>query len=215
MAEVGSRSFYGGEPLMGATGGEISTGKYDGPEAHEHAPWKCPACGVQNEGPIPLGCVHCGSGKPGRHIGQPPPPEVERRPGSGRLHGRPLDDNGAIQWDPPPAAGIGTPAELHPAYAIACAWAEQHHLTDPAGAFLAGYDFALRLSKRAADLEAEQTPAPVETLAPHTKAQRTIIAALEIFKDQILSQGPEEITSGEWCSASEVDELIARLQAQL
>src|SRR5258708_39124413 len=67
------RTFFGGEPVTGARGGEISGGKYDGPEAEQSAPWKCPACGQPNEAPLKLGCVHCHAGEPGRHIGNPPP----------------------------------------------------------------------------------------------------------------------------------------------
>jgi hypothetical protein len=209
MAEAGSRTFYGGEPLMGAAGGEISTGKYDGPEAHEHAPWKCPACGVTNEGELKFGCVHCGSGKPGRHVGQPPAAEVERRPGSGRLHGRPLDDNGAIEFDPPPAQI--PPTDVLQAIAhLSHAWAETNEHATLAEAFQAGYRMALQQTMKAAPVTVD-----VRELAPHTKAQRTIIAALEIFKDQILSQEPEEIASGEWMSVYEVDQLLVTLRAQL
>lgn len=41
-------------------------------------PWKCPACGVQNDGRIEKGCVHCGSGDPTKsRAGKPPAPSVE------------------------------------------------------------------------------------------------------------------------------------------
>jgi hypothetical protein len=194
MADAGSRTFYGGEPLMGAAGGEISTGKYDGPEAHEHAPWKCPACGVENEGALQFGCVHCGSGKPGYHVGQP---DIQ--------HQTFLQSN---LGDPPPVE------EPSPMYLAAAAWCEAHPEVSAIEAFVAGYRLA-RLQMEAQVLAAPPVTADTRTLAPHTKAQRTIIAALEIFKDQILSQDPEEIASGEWMSVDEVDELLATLRAQL
>jgi hypothetical protein len=30
--------------------------------------WACPACSAKQQGRIEDGCVHCGAGKPGRHI---------------------------------------------------------------------------------------------------------------------------------------------------
>lgn len=181
------RTFYGGEPLTSA-GGEIGAGHYDGPEAHLTAPWKCPACGVQNDGRLELGCVHCSAGKPGRHVGLPPPPAVES----------------------PILRSTRTSLEDHAVaiYPAAETWAEFHPHASLAEAFVAGYLLAQgHLRPRSA-----QPSTDARALAPHAKAQRTIIAALEIFRDQILSQDPEEVASGEWCSAAEVTALIESLQ---
>ena len=45
-----------------------------------------------------------------------------------------------------------------------------------------------------------------------TVETRTITAALELFKEQVLSANPEEVKSGEWLSAEEVDALIQRFK---
>lgn len=184
------RTFYGGEPLVGARGGEISAGHYDGPEAHQHAPWKCPACGVLNEGPLGGGCAHCGAGQPGYHVGvQPPPPAM------------------APPTDPQFRRGLEARAPL--LLPAAEAWAEAHPQATLAEAFVAGYFLAIGHVAQAPPVTAD-----METLAPAGKARRTIVAALEIFTDQILSQGPEEITTGEWCSVDEARALIAQLRTE-
>jgi hypothetical protein len=197
MAEP--KTFYGGEPLMGAAGGEIGAGKYDGPEAHVQAPWKCPACGLENLGPLPHGCVHCGSGKPGRHVGvETPPPPVE-----------------AGQWIPP-AVTPETPTVVEQAFVD---WIRQQEMPALRAtenerilfiAFFAGWTMQQQRTMTSAPVTAD-----VRELAPHTKAQRTIIAALELFRDQVLGSAEEEIASGEWCTLQEVAELIERLRAQL
>lgn len=206
MGEVQARTFYGGEPITGAAGGEISAGKYDGPEAHELAPWKCPACGVQNEGLIHLGCVHCRSGKPGRHIGQPTIslPQFNS--------GEPLT---LPQFDA--TVVVETVDFIQGAFTrwLASQPTPSLHATENgemlAVAFHAGF-LAGAQNQAARTMTAPPVTADVETLAPEGKARRTIIAALEIFKDQILSQDPEEISTGEWCSALEVDTLIIQLK---
>jgi hypothetical protein len=199
------RSFYGGEPLAGGAGGEISTGKYRGHEAEQAdaAPWKCPACGVQNESPLKFGCVHCGGGKPGYHIGQAPPAAAVEEILAQEQEGK--------------AVTPGAPVSALDAFDT---WLRGHQhdpvfrVTENAEilkrAFVAGWLAAQGITVHAAPVTVD-----VESLAPHTKAQRTIIAALEIFKDQILSQSPDEIESGEWMGPGEVDDLLATLRAQL
>jgi hypothetical protein len=190
MAEA--RTFYGGEPVTGAAGGEIGAGKYDGPEAHLQAPWDCPACKAHNEGPLHLGCVSCGAGKPGYHVGLPPPGE------------------------PPPAVVEPSPADKSELsmYAVAEQWVADHPLASPVAAFVVGYELA-RQQFMGHTMQAPPVTVDLATLAPETKAQRTIIAALELFRDQVLGAAEEEIASGEWCSLPEVAELIQRLKDQL
>jgi hypothetical protein len=195
--------------------GDISAGRYEGPEAHTHAPWKCPACGVQNEGPLPQGCTQCGSGKPGFHVGNPPPPLAKSSPafaavkadlqrGMEQLARQEVEDivDGAFRRWFLTRYGYtpSTPAE------------------DPASAaalegFRAGW-IAGAQNQAHRTMAAPPVTADIETLAPEGKPRRTIIAALEIFKDQILSQAPEEIATGEWCSVEEVETLIAQLRQQ-
>lgn len=185
---MADRQFYGGTPPTGAAGGEIGAGRYDGPEAHIEAPWKCPACGVQNEAPLKFGCVHCGSGQPGKHVGQPPA-------------------------SPPPPQTVHDTREGSPIYVAACAWAEQRPLASAVDGFLAGYALAWQLAS-AHTVQAAPVTADVSHLAPEGKPRRTIIAALEIFRDQVLTQAEAEIASGEWCSVAEVDALIDQLMEE-
>lgn len=199
--DAGARQFYGGEPLTGnpaPSAGEITAGRYTGPETHAQGPWKCPSCGAGNDGPIPQGCTACGAGKPGYHIGNPPPAEVDL----------------AL----PPLAERANPPQEDPnsdklIYDLAEAWSKDREDFGIIEAFVAGFK-AARAQLQAQVMRAAPVTADVETLAPEGKPRRTIIAALEIFKDQILSQAPDEIASGEWCSPSEVDALIAQLRSE-
>jgi len=77
-----------------------------------------------------------------------------------------------------------------------------------ADAFVAGYTTATQ------GMNHSRAPVAIEALAPEGKARRTIMAALDLFKDQILSQQPEEIASGEWCSVEETEALLATLRAE-
>jgi hypothetical protein len=208
----GDRSFYGGEPLIGGAGGEISTGKYRGSEAEssESAGWKCPACMAENVTPLKFGCAHCGSGKPGMYVGQPqavveePDPEYAVEP----MHRSPPRE--VLEVDP-------LTGEIPSAVVAFSTWLQRQenphfHVTENEGilraAFLGGWLAAMGQTMIA-------PPVTVDTpeLRPEGKRYRTIIAALEIFKDQILSQSPDEIETGEWCSMVEVDALIAELKA--
>ena len=184
--------FYGGEKA-GPTHGGITGGHYVGPEARVVAPWKCPSCSTQNSGPLELGCVSCGAGAPGYHVGQPPPPA-----------------RAAI---PPQPATIALVREDMSrgldVYAAAEAWAAaappETSLTE---AFVAGY-LAATLERR----RTQSAPAATD-LDPAKKEARTLLAALGYFRDHILALDPDEIRSGEWCSIAEVDALIATLEKE-
>lgn len=41
---------------------------------------------------------------------------------------------------------------------------------------------------------------------------RTLIAALQLFIEQVLQGNPEEVGSGEWLSAAEAAELVKRIE---
>lgn len=196
-----ARSFYGGETPTGGAGGEISTGHYEGYEAQALAPWKCPACGVENSGPLPLGCTSCGRGKPGVHVGVTAPPAKMTVPDE-----RPIvaaAKNGEIAW-----TGFLS-ATQHQAFAAWYARQEDDVKDAPRWlvrrVFIAGWQAAQGQTLHAA------RPVTVE-LAPEGKVRRTILAALAYFSDQILREQPEEIATGEWCSVEEVTQLIADLQ---
>jgi len=80
------------------------------------------------------------------------------------------------------------------------AWAEAHPHASLRDAFLAGYEAGVRTARLAA-------PA----FAPEGKVNRTIAAALALFRDQVLAGNPEEVQTGEWLSAAEVTQLLARI----
>lgn len=148
------------------------------------AGWHCPSCGAENGGPISQGCTLCGAGRPGRYIGDAPPP--------------------------PPAAPT-TPPAAEARGDLADAWAAEHTEVSVAEAFRAGYFAGVR-----ATLEAQasrQQPAAERDLPPEGIMNRTIIAALELFRDQVLAGAPEEIASGEWMSVAQVNDLLRQLRA--
>ena len=73
---------------------------YKGKGLGDVGAWKCPACLVENSGPISAGCVSCGAGSAQpSHVGVPEHPL--RRKGTTPLRGRPLDDDGAIEFQRP------------------------------------------------------------------------------------------------------------------
>lgn len=176
----------------------IGAGRYTGPEAQQHAPWKCPACGVENLGVLGKGCVHCGSGKPGYHIDQTPPP-TEHKPLSALMQPV-LDDLVYVSFE----RWLREVATLDRNFAAT----ENERLLE--AAYRAGW-------VAGAQNQAHHTPMdlPPAPLRPESKPQRTIIAALELFKDQVLFGAIEEIATGEWCTVAEVEDLIARFKAQL
>jgi hypothetical protein len=50
---------------------------------------------------------------------------------------------------------------------------------------------------------------------PEHKERRTAIAALELFRDQVLTKDHEGVESGEWCSPAEVTAIIKQLQQEI
>ena len=109
-----------------------------------------------------------------------------------------------VEAPPPPAPPPEGAEQLGPFDR----WALAHPQASLEEAFDAGY----REGLHAAAARASQ-PRP-ESFAPEGAVARTIVAALAFFRDQVLAQTPYEVTTGEWLSAAQVTELIARLQAQ-
>lgn len=187
---------------MGVVGGSRT---YDGPGLG-WGPWKCPACGAENQGSIDAGCVQCGSGSAkARHVGQPPPPPKPTpapppKPETIRL----------IEADMKHASWL---------YEAALAWEAAHTTATGspqaslAEAFIAGYQLAQQHAQ-VRTMAAPPVTADVAQLAPEGKVGRTIIAALELFKDQVLQQATDEIASGEWCSVEEIDRVIQQFRDQ-
>lgn len=202
---MADRAFYGGESPSGiGGGGEISAGRYDGPEARASHPWKCPACAVENAGRLELGCVHCGAGKPGYHVGAAPPPAaaVEYHASENVPAGPLVSDAAFEQWFRKRIAEDANP------------WGIEKLEPILREAFDAGWmQSALFQTRRT--MQAPPVTADVADLAPAGKPTRTILAALELFKDQVLRGEPEEVASGEWCSVEEVEQLMVALRERV
>jgi hypothetical protein len=172
---------------MGVIGGESR--HYTG-GGLGHSVWKCPACGTEQGGAVEDGCPSCGAGraKPFKAI------EVEQI--TGRIEPR-------------------TVADESPLLELAIAWAATAPPDTPLHvAFMAGYLHAQKTA-RAQTMAAPPVTADLRALAPEGKVARTIIAALELFRDQVLRDAADEIASGEWCSLAEIDKVIADLKEQI
>jgi hypothetical protein len=179
---------------------------YDGPGLGPVSVWKCPACATENVGEIDQGCSVCGSGSARPYKATPPPADL-------KLPGLPTaEDHGrdARRAESPIAGAVGGSipgvAEIE---AIAEAWVRAHDDWPLSDAFIAGYRFALQRT-----LTAPPVSTDLPDLSPEGKVTRTIIAALELFRDQVLRQAAEEIASGEWCSLADVDQLLQQLRAR-
>jgi hypothetical protein len=166
---------------MGSVGGSRH---YTGGGLGSEAGWKCPNCGAVNLGAISHGCELCGSGKPGHRAVDPPP----KPPPPTRARHEP---------EPEPEPELEQPQADED---VAGRWAHDHPEASLTDAFRAGYRLGIQQALAA-------RPRP----SPHGKVNRTIAAALALFRDQILSSHPEEVASGEWMSADEVSALIDQL----
>ena len=169
---------------MGMVGGSRH---YEGGGLGPIPVWKCPSCGADNQGPLEQGCALCGAGKPGRHVGReaaPPPP--------------------------PPLPEI-EPAEPPASPNLAVAWLDRHPGATLEEAFMGGYIQGIQEARRAQ--LAMQPPQPL-VFDPDGAPARTIIAALVLFREQVLLGDPEEVTSGEWLNAHQVEGLIRSLQGE-
>ena len=169
---------------------------YDGPGLAQWAPWKCPACAAENTGSIDAGCTSCGSGSvKARHVGVQPPPV-------GDLHLTPA------------VAAVKKDLEVGMAvYALGSEWLAAHPQADLLGAFIAGYQLATQHAQ-AKTMTAPPVTADLAGFSPDGKVRRTIIAALEFFKDRVLPEAADEIASGEWCAIAEVESVIQDLLQQ-
>src|SRR5262245_40157719 len=106
--------------------------------------------------------------------------------------------------EPPPENDLRVLARPATLDEIAAVWAARNPAASLREAFLAGYEFAARTATKPA---AEAFP------AAH-KRTRTIVAALRLFRDQVLREADEEVESGEWASAAEVTTWIAELEEE-
>jgi hypothetical protein len=177
---------------MGAVGGSRHyTGGGLGPETG----WHCPNCGAENAGPIAQGCAMCGSGRPGYKATAPPPPAP---PPSA---------------PPPAAAAESDDTEQLGAFDR---WALAHPRATLEEAFTAGYVEGVRDSnRRIAAVQASKSTETSMLKTPEARINRTMTAALLLFRNQVLVGATEEIENGEWMSIEEADEILTQLRRHL
>lgn len=189
-------------------------------EAIQKAPWTCLVCQTVNAGPLAEGCSACGSAT---QVARKAPVEVPK----------PRNVNVAAAGV---LRGVTHMAPDQAALAAAARFLQQSPQAGVIDAYLAGYLQASRdvlegmrdglkpFQEALVPHEYKPTPQPsqrvptptpsppeVGGLSPEGKPTRTILAALALFRDQVLVEGPEEVATGEWCGVEEVNGLITRL----
>jgi hypothetical protein len=173
-----------------------SSRHYTGPGLGEATMWNCPACAAENSGPLEEGCRSCGAGRAqasraGAALPPPPAPDETPRPSL-----------------PPASLASGDAARE---------WLAAHPDATLYDAFVGGYLAGVQDVRRQL-LGPRGRPAPAaaesESFAPEHKVGRTLIAALTLFRDQVLVGAEDAVSSGEWCSVAEVNNLLQQLTAQ-
>ena len=151
--------------------------------------WACPSCGEDNSGPIAQGCVVCGAGRPGYKVDPQAPP-------------------------PPPAPL--TQREGDEKISLGMRWMHMHPDATVAEAFDAGFQSGVQAARQGVmDHARKQKPEQHGDFSPEGRMTRTILAALTLFKDQVLVNAEEEIATGEWASIDEVNAVLAKLRQEL
>lgn len=193
------------QALKGTTSDKVGGPRgYQGSEANARAPWKCPACAALNEGLLGEGCSSCGSGGGAKHVGIDPivrkgdryTPDV---PGY-RVSFRPpviVDVQQAFtQWI------LGAGAAVGPLDAFTAGWTARERVP-----IMAEPDAPVVIEPIAVDAAPSVDPPLLGTART-----RTLLAALIVFKEQVLINQPEELISGEWVGLAELDQMIAELR---
>lgn len=188
---------------MGNVGGSRH---YEGGGLGPLASWHCPACGMVNAGVLERGCEYCGSGAPGRHVGTQPP-----APPRARVSERAPDDP---TYQTPVAPAEATEPEGEEQLGVFDRWALRHPKATLEDAFTAGYAEGVRAARHA-QLAAQPATTAAVALSPHEIVNRTLVAALELFRDQVLQGEPEEVATGEWLSAYQVNGLIREIRGEV
>lgn len=206
---------------VGTSRGDIEAGAYEGPETHVQPPWKCPNCKTEQTGRLEDGCVSCGSGSArARHVGIQRP---TARPAARPTVTTQVSHEAVVKVEKTINAGLAV-------YEAAMTWATYNTQATLMDAFVAGYRSAQRDGMKMAEPPPAPAPQPANDLRlpepasytepappaktwnPETKGARTIVAALEHFRDTILVYSDSAIESGEWCTVDEVNDLIRRFQ---
>lgn len=202
---------------------------YVGAEIQAKVPWHCPRCGEENQGELGAGCASCGSGGGAKHVGVDPIVVRRKRSEVGaeeETHTRPvcMEAPKVTTW-----ATVDHPITLDMDASTAFVqWMQTQEKPTLVGAFMAGWfeQQARRVGGGAQPPNEEEKDAPmsespiVEDQQPldppllGTAKSRTLIAALIYFRDQVLQGQPEEIGTGEWLSATAVQEWIDVLKME-
>lgn len=177
---------------------------YGGPGLGAIGVWDCVSCGAENTGPLEQGCVLCGAGKPGVHGAPPPPPPAASAP---------VRESAPPVAGAPPAASAAQPSIEERLQDYAKRWAQEHPEALLEDAFVAGYVAGVTNVSRHRGVTPPTAPQAQPILfRPEGLVNRTIIAALELFRDQVLVTAREEIAAGEWMTVEAVNQLLAQLR---
>ena len=95
---------------------------------------------------------------------------------------------------------------------VATVWADRHPEASIEDAYRAGYEDGVRAVR--ASMKPKSTAEPTLSQTVEARQLRTLCAALELFRDQILVAQPDEVSSGEWCSAEEVTAILGKLREE-
>lgn len=212
---------------------------YRGPET-EVGPieWACPACGEKNQTPLAQGCGHCGSGKPGQHVGVDPvvtPEERLRRLQHEQEHIAGYTPIRRMNMTLVPAGDI-----LVDVFGAFAQWIDSTSTPTLSAAFRAGWEArggqvpddnaTPRTTHRPADAaepldvpppapsvggEQESTAAGDTATFTGTAVQRTTLAALIVLRENFYGDQPEEVRTGEWLTLTQLNALIADTEKDL
>jgi hypothetical protein len=193
---------------MGLVGG--TPRQYDGPRLGQASEaWKCPACGAEQVGDPTGGCPLCGAGVAKAY--KAVDAAIDAEAGSGGA--TEVTQAEANEQPTTPAPAAFTSESTHPEFEAWWArFGERLSRTlDPFNLAFAAWAAATDRA-RGRTMAAPPVTADLAQLAPDGKVARTVIAALTLFRDQVLRDAAEEIASGEWCAIAEVDQLINQLE---
>lgn len=211
-----------------------------GPRHYTDAPqgpvaWRCVACGEENQSPLAQGCPKCGSGAPGKHVGVDPivrPEDRARQRFQRQQETLTLpttitaltDQQEAYeQWKRNtrlPQLTSSTDMWLFDAFRAGWTAAEQYStrvtldLNLPALPSTAPAAPPASPPPAAPEEEPAQPPAAAGSF-PGTARDRTLLAALRFFREQVVPEAAEEISTGEWLSVADLDQWIAELTETL
>ena len=169
--------------------------------------WHCPACGQDNISIFEEGCPACGANTgatKAKHVGADPRVEQPWNP---------QQRSAQVEQEPSQAPTGDAESAFVEFVKTLPAGLDRKIIGLLFQAFTAGATWGKSQAVSRVDQLLVAAPTPVAGLTG-TKEQRTLIAALNFFKEQLLINNPEEVRAGEWCSANEVDQLISQIEGR-